>query len=337
MNVIFSLAVVLVLALVGQFVGGAVPMLFGVALPYLAVAVFLVGVIYRMVVWAKSPVPFHITTTCGQQKSLPHIKQERLDSPFTTLEVIGRMALEVLFFRSLFRNTKTTLENEEKLTYGPTKFLWGAGLIFHYCFLIILVRHLRFFTEPVPFLINAAHELDAFFQIGLPILYLTDVGILVGVTYLFVRRVVVPQVRYISLASDYFPLLLIAGIVITGVMMRYFTKVDIGGVKALTMGLATFSPVTPAGIGGIFYSHLVLVCALLIYFPFSKLMHMGGVFLSPTRNLANNSRAVRHVNPWNPKVKKHRYWEWEEEYKDKIEACGLEFDPEAKELVGEED
>ena len=37
--------------------------------------------------------------------------------------------------------------------------------------------------------------------------------------------------------------------------------------------------------------------ALAAYFPFSKLMHMAGVFLSPTRNLANNNRMVRHVNP----------------------------------------
>jgi nitrate reductase gamma subunit len=336
MSVIFSLAVVLGLVAIG-FVGAKVPFVFGVALPYVAFVVFLAGVIYRMVLWAKSPVPFHIPTTSGQQKSLPHIKHDRLDSPFTKTEVLGRMFLEVFFFRSLFRNTKTELPNAEKFTFGPTKWLWGAGMIFHYCFLIILVRHLRFFAEPVPFLINAAGELDAFFQIGLPILYLTDVGIMVGVTYLFLRRVVIPQIRYISQAADYFPLFLIAGIALTGIVMRYFLKVDVVGVKTLTMGLVSFSPAVPAGIGGIFYAHLLLVCALLIYFPFSKLMHAGGVFLSPTRNLANNSRAVRHVNPWNPKVKKHYYWEWEEEYKDKIEACGLEFDPEAKELVGEED
>ena len=336
MSVIISLAVVLGLVALG-FVGGSVPFVFGVALPYVAVVVFLAGVIYRMVMWAKSPVPFRITTTSGQQKSLAHIKHDRLDSPFTKLEVLGRMALEVFFFRSLFRNTKTELPNAEKLTFGPTKWLWGAGMIFHYCFLIILVRHLRFFTEPVPFLINMAGDLDSFFQIGLPLLYLTDVGIMLGVTYLFLRRVVIPQIKYISQVADYFPLFLIAAIALTGILMRYFWKVDIVGIKSLTMGLVTFSPTVPAGIGGLFYAHLLLVCALLIYFPFSKLMHAGGVFLSPTRNMANNSRAVRHVNPWNPKVKKHRYWEWEEEYKDKIEACGLEFDPEAKELVGEED
>jgi hypothetical protein len=66
-----------------------------------------------------------------------------------------------------------------------------------------------------------------------------------------------------------------------------------------------------------------LVCALAAYLPFSKLMHMGGVFLSPTRNLANNSRSVRHINPWNAPVKTHTYAEWEDEFRDKMLAAGI--------------
>ena len=64
-------------------------------------------------------------------------------------------------------------------------------------------------------------------------------------------------------------------------------------------------------------------CALIAYLPFSKLVHMGGVFLSPTRNLANNNRMKRHVNPWNAPVAVHTYQEWEDEFRDKLTACGL--------------
>jgi hypothetical protein len=67
---------------------------------------------------------------------------------------------------------------------------------------------------------------------------------------------------------------------------------------------------------------------LAAYFPFSKLMHAGGVFLSPTRNLANNSRSRRHVNPWNYPVKTHTYAEWEEEFHDKIQAAGIPLEDE---------
>ena len=92
------------------------------------------------------------------------------------------------------------------------------------------------------------------------------------------------------------------------------------------MGLIGFHPVVPDGIGSLFYIHLFLVSALVVYFPFSKLMHMGGVFMSPTRNLSNDSRARRHVNPWNYPVHVHTYEEWEEEYRDKLEMADIPLD-----------
>ena len=169
---------------------------FGVFIPYVAIALFIGGVIYRVVKWAKSPVPFRIPTTCGQQKTLPWIKANNLESPYNTLGVVARMALEVFFFRSLFRNTKVDLREGPKLAYGSAKWLWLAGLAFHWSFLFILIRHLRLFTEPVPFFVNLLNTLDGLFQIALPTLYITDAVILVAVTYLFLRRYVIQQVRY---------------------------------------------------------------------------------------------------------------------------------------------
>jgi nitrate reductase gamma subunit len=134
---------------------------------------------------------------------------------------------------------------------------------------------------------------------------------------LFLRRVLIPQVRYISFAADYFPLFLIFAIATTGILMRYIFRVDVVSIKQLTVGLATFSPAISGDIGSIFYIHVFLVSALLAYFPFSKLMHLGGVFLSPTRNLANNNRMVRHVNPWNdPSIKPHSYADYEDEFRE---------------------
>ncbi|HAP67861.1 MAG TPA: menaquinol oxidoreductase, partial [Nitrospinae bacterium] len=85
----------------------------------------------------------------------------------------------------------------------------------------------------------------------------------------------------------------------------------------------SFRPVIPEGLGIIFYIHLFLVCTLFIYFPFSKLVHMAGVFMSPTRNLANNSRIQRYVNPWNYDVKVHKYSEYEEEFREKMKKAGI--------------
>jgi nitrate reductase gamma subunit len=236
------------------------------------------------------------------------------------------MLLEILFFRSLFRNTKSEVKDGPRIVYGSTKWLWAAGLAFHWTFLVVLIRHSRFFAEPVPRPILVLQELDGFFQVGLPIIYLTDAIILAALTYLLLRRLFIPTVKYISLAADYFPLMLLLGIVISGIYMRYFGKVDIVGIKALAMGLLSFKPTVPAGIGAAFYVHLFLVCVLLAYFPFSKLMHMGGVFLSPTRNMLNNGREVRHVNPWNYPVKVHTYEEYEDEFRDIMKQCNLPLD-----------
>lgn len=328
MKAFVSLIVVLALALIGYYFGATVPFLFGVVIPYAAFVFFVGGMIVRLLKWASSPVPFRIPTTTGQQKSLPWIKHSTIESPSSSLGVIARMALEVLVFRSLFRNIKTQLHEGGRLAYGEAKWLWAAGLAFHYSFAIILFRHLRFFIEKVPASIQLVEGLDSFLQIGAPLLYATDVVLLGAVTYLFIRRVAIPQVKYISLIADYFPLFLILGIGMTGVLMRYFTKTDIVGVKTLAMGLISFSPAVPETIGGIFFSHLFLLSVLFLYFPMSKLVHMGGVFLSPTRNMANNSRAKRHVNPWNYPVHVHTYEEYENDFREKMKEAGLPVEKE---------
>ena len=325
MFVLYSLAAVLFLSVLG-YLGGLVAglrIIFGVVVPYAAIAIFLVGVAYRVARWAQSPVPFRITTTCGQQKSLPWIKPSSLDNPSTTLGVIARMVLEILLFRSLFRNTKAELREGPKLVFGEEKFLWLGALAFHWSFLFIFLRHLRFFMEPIPAFVLIVESLDGFFHIGTPILYLTDLVILAALAYLLFRRMTNSQIRYISLFTDYFALFLLLGLMISGIFMRYFTKVNIMEVKELAMGLVTLSPVVPEGVGPLFFMHVFLLSTLIAYFPFSKLVHMGGVFLSPTRNLANNNRMKRHANPWNYPVKVHTYEEWEEEFRDKIKASGL--------------
>ncbi|HET6513606.1 MAG TPA: sulfate reduction electron transfer complex DsrMKJOP subunit DsrM [Thermodesulfovibrionales bacterium] len=323
----FSVLVLVLLVFVGVQ-GANLHFLFGVIIPYAAFAIFTVGIIYRVLKWASAPVPFCIPTTCGQQKSFPWIKQDKLENPSTTPGVIGRMALEVLVFRSLFRNLKTELRDGPQLSYGSEKWLWLAGLAFHWSFLLILIRHLRFFVQQVPFPIRLVEALDSFFQIGAPLFYMTDAIILLAVTYLLIRRVYLPQIRYISLPADYFPLFLILGIALSGVLMRYFFKVNVAGVKELTMGLISLNPAIPRGIGAIFYVHLFLISILFAYFPFSKLVHMAGVFLSPTRNMPNNSRMVRHINPWNYPVKVHTYEEYENDFRDKMKAAGIPVEKE---------
>ena len=342
----FSLIAVIVLFLIA-WAGTAIGLqvVFGIIIPYLALLTFLVGFSYKVLGWSRSAVPFRIPTTGGQQKSLPWIKHSKLDCPATRWQVVVRMALEILTFRSLFRNTRMRLKEGSKLSYQLEIFLWVGALAFHYAFLTVIVRHLRLFTDPVPFFVTLIENVDSFFrfeilypdiQFGLPAVYLSGIVLLAAAGYLFLRRLFIRQVRYISLASDYFPLFLIFGIALTGILMRYVAKVDITAAKQLAMGLVTFHPTVPADIGAIFYIHLFFVSVLLAYFPFSKLMHLGGVFLSPTRNLTTDTRANRHVNPWNYPVPIHTYDEYEDEFREKMIEAGLPVEKMPEEIPAAE-
>jgi len=333
LGIIISSIVVVVLVLIPLVGVWALDLrtLFGVVIPYLALATFFVGLVVRVVGWARSPSPFRIPTTGGQQWSLPWFKHSWIDNPKNTFGVVIRMIFEVLLFRSLFRNTKLQFKAGPKIGYEWEKWLWLAALAFHYSFLVVVLRHLRFFTEPIPEFVKLIEYLDGFMQTGvapfpgftLPGVLLSGFVLLGAVTFLFLRRIFIPQVAYLSLPTDYFPLFLIVAIAKTGILMRYLLKVDILSVKELTLGIITFHPKVPDGIGVLFYIHLFLVCVLIAYFPFSKLVHMAGIFLSPTRNLSNNSRFVRHINPWNYPVKVHTYDEYEEEFRDKMIEAGL--------------
>ncbi len=332
MKYTFPLAVVIALVFF-SWIGSKIPgmqYIFGIVIPYLAMGLFIGGFCYRVIQWAKSPVPFKIPTTCGQGYSLPWIKRDRLEAPVNASEVAARMFLEIFFFRSLWRNTKADALAGPKLTYESSKWLWLFGILFHYSFLVIIIRHMRLFLDPIPSLVKGVEFADGILQIGAPTMYLTDATVLLGLALLFGRRLFNRQVRYISLANDFFPLFLLFFIALTGILMRFFLRdgIDIIAIKRLAVGLVTFHPAIISDLGSIFYIHLFLVSCLLAYFPFSKLMHMGGVFLSPTRNMANDTRMRRHVNPWNPEIKPHSYAGYEDEFREDMIEQGIPVEKE---------
>lgn len=297
--------------------------IFGVVIPYIAFAIFVVGVVYKLVYWARSAVPLKIPTTSGQQKSLKFIKRtiyDRFDSPFTKWETIVRMILEIFAFRSLLKNTRYYLD---RLSQRDARWLWLFAILFHYCLLLVLIRHTKFFFEPVPSFVEMLSELEAFKGVFIPSVYVSGVAIIVALLLLWFRRIFLSRERCISLPSDHFALILLLAIVISGNVMRYFIKVDISAVKGLLLSLMAFDIAKAIefanSIEPMFYVHFALGSFLLAYFPFSKLMHAGGIFFSPTRNMPNNNRAERHVNPWNPPYKGITWQEYYEAYKDQLD------------------
>jgi nitrate reductase gamma subunit len=298
----------------------------GVVIPYVAAFVFVVGVLYRVFFWSKTVVPFKITTTSGQQKSLPWLKRtwmDRFDSPYTNWETAVRMLMEIFLFRSLWKNVRYELPSQ---TAVNTKWLWLFALTFHWSLLIVLIRHFRFFLDPVPPFVNLIQSLDGFievhtdfFQPHVVHIMITGLTLLIALLYLLYRRLFFPRERTLSLPSDYLALLLLLGVVITGLLMRYLIPVDVAHIKELAQGLLVFNPPTDLELHWLFMLHLLFVSSLLAYFPFSKLMHAAGILFSPTRNMPNNNRAVRHINPWNYPVKGIDWDEFYEDFKEDME------------------
>jgi nitrate reductase gamma subunit len=296
-----------------------------VTAPYLAATIFVAGFAWRLLRWASTPVPFRIPTTAGQQRSLPFLRHGAVESPAGASGVVARVALEALLFRSLFRNTGHRRHSPMRLSFPGRKELWVAAIAFHWSLLLVVVRHLRLVTEPVPPLVGQLAAMDGFFRVGLPGWYASDVVLAGALGWLLLRRLREPLLRYVTLPADYLALGLLLGVAATGIALRYWARPDLVTAKAFAIGLATFRPVAPPT-GAWFATHVLLVCALAAAFPFTKLMHAPAVLLSPTRALANDNRRVRHVNPWNAPVAVHSYAEWEQEFREKIRAAGLPLD-----------
>jgi len=231
---------------------------------YLAFAIFIAGVAYKIYDYARTPAPLSIPTT---------------PAPITKGGVAFRMFREVLFFESLFKGNL---------------WIWLFGWLFHMALFLVLIRHLRYFTEPV-------WGWVAFLQ---PFGMYAGFAMAAGLAGLWGRRFLVERIRYISTPSDHLMLALLLLIALSGLGIKFLMHTDIIAVKVFFLGLMMFDiQPLPSHIG--LYVHLLLVALLMIIFPFSKLLHAPGVFFSPTRNQTDNPREVRHLAPWAAQIEKN--------------------------------
>lgn len=221
---------------------------------YVATLTLLGGLGSRVWTYARTPAPFKIPTT---------------PAPTTRGGVILRMLREVTLFESLFK---------------ANKWIWLFGWIFHAALLVVLLRHLRYFLQPVPLVIVLVQ----------PFGLLAGFGMVAGLLALLGRRIVVPRIRYISGPSDYLMLFLLLAIGFSGLFMNLVSRTDIVEVKAFFLGLMYFDW-QPLPTDPILLVHLALVASLMIVFPFSKLLHAPGVFFSPSRNQVDNTRERRYA------------------------------------------
>jgi nitrate reductase gamma subunit len=227
---------------------------------YLATLIFIGGLAYKIYQYAKTPAPLKIPTA---------------PAPLTRSGVVWRILSEVLFFQSLFRSNK---------------WIWLFAIMFHLALWLVLLRHLRYFMEPVctiVVLLQPFGKYASFFM-------------LLGLLGLLGRRLLIERIRYISSTSDYLMLFLLLVIGGSGSMMTFVNHTDIVQLKAFMLSVIYFNFFNwqPLPTDFALLVHLGAVIILMIIFPFSKLLHAPGVFFSPSRNQVDNAREKRHVAPW---------------------------------------
>ena len=224
---------------------------------YIATGVFVLGLAFKIRDYARTPAPLKIATT---------------PAPITRSGVGWRLTREVVFFESLFKSSKWT---------------WIFGWMFHAALLLVVLRHVRYFQEPVWLLIALIQPFGTY----------AGFAMVAGLAGLWARRFLVDRVRYISTPSDHLMLALLIAIGLTGLGMRFVAHTDIVAVKAFMLGLMYFNW-QPLPADPVLLVHLSLVALLMIIFPISKLLHAPGLFFSPTRNQTDNPREARHVAAW---------------------------------------
>ncbi|MFN3075447.1 MAG: respiratory nitrate reductase subunit gamma [Alphaproteobacteria bacterium] len=228
---------------------------------YVATVTLVAGLALKVARYARTPAPLPIPT---------------MPAPLTRAGAVFRVAREVTVFESLFRSDK---------------WLWLFAVLFHFGLLLVLLRHLRYFLlpglEPVWALVTLIQPFGKYAAFAL----------LAGLLALLGRRLVLPRIRYITGPSDLAMLLLLLGVGVSGASMTFVGHTDIVAVKSFFIGLMTFNwQALPTD--GPLLVHLFLVAFLMMVFPFSKLLHVVGVFFSPTRNQHDDARERRHIAAW---------------------------------------
>lgn len=200
------------------------------------------------------------------------LKIPTMPAPLTKSGAAFRVFKEVAFFESLFKSNR---------------WIWIFAVLFHAGLALVLLRHVRYFQADVFLIIKLIQPFGIY----------GGMAMVAGLLGLWARRVVQERIRYISGPSDHLMLALLTVIGVTGLGMKYVMHTDIIAVKAYFLGLMRFSiQELPADMPLLI--HLGAVALLMIVFPFSKLLHVPGVFFSPSRNQVDDARDKRHLAPW---------------------------------------
>jgi nitrate reductase gamma subunit len=219
----------------------------GGVLPYVVVLTFVPALVYRFRAWSRIP----------QGRSMTLF-------PAARGSAAGSILAEVFFFPRLFRSDR------------PLWFLsWG----FHASLGLVAIGHLRLVTASVDqMLLSLGLSRDGLTAMSDAIASIAGIVMLGTGAILLVRRITTARVREASDASDFVALLLLLSIVVTGDLMRFGSSVELAQTRAWARSLLIFAPAVPSDPA--FLIHALLAQLLIMYVPFSRILHFGGIFFT---------------------------------------------------------
>lgn len=215
-------------------------------LPYVVLPVFIIGMLYRVWVWIKIPQPAKMTLFPAADSTLRGV------------------VAETLLFPSLFKGDRV---------------LWAFSWLFHATLALVFLGHIRIFTGVIDrMLLGFGMTQDGIDHMSSTSGGIAGIVLLATGLLLFIRRLALPRVRQISGFPDFLATLLLIVIIVTGDWIRFSGHFDLEQTRIWTVSLLRFSPLVPES--GMFLLHLVFAQLLIVYIPFSKILHFGGIFFT---------------------------------------------------------
>ncbi|MHC4472933.1 MAG: respiratory nitrate reductase subunit gamma [Planctomycetota bacterium] len=224
----------------------------GVILPYIAIAVFLVGMIHRLIGWKKLASPPMTLFPAGSEEG----------------SKTANILKEAFLFRSLIKSDRV---------------LWVLAWAFHVVLALIFLGHFRVVANVDSILTKLGMSEESIQAMSGGVGGVAGVLIFLAAVLLLLRRLAVPRVKEVTGLGDYAILILLAAIIVTGNMMRFGGEhFDLGVTRTYFAGLASFSDVSSAAAldHGVFLVHMVMALVLIMLIPFSKILHLGGIFFT---------------------------------------------------------
>ncbi|MEZ4600845.1 MAG: respiratory nitrate reductase subunit gamma [Syntrophotaleaceae bacterium] len=224
-------------------------LIIGRILPYLALTVGIGGLLLRLGLWLRIPVPFRITLY-----PVP-------DRPSGQISRLGR---DLFLQTGLFQSSRR---------------LWLAVWLFHISFFAVVAGHALGFLSPEnPFrFLGVPNSVGR--QLSLVLGNAAGLIMITTLAALLARRIFLPMARRYCQWRSYFEPLLLLVIAITGQLLRLGHNVPLlVSTRQYLAGLVG-GPAAPLPLEPLFLAHYLTVLLLVGYLPFSRLVHLLGFFL----------------------------------------------------------